>query len=176
MRPDPWQRTWRVGAPSTPDPDDAPLPCCLPASVPLLPRPAHPCPLLSSSMHGPTGHCPHPRVLPNLVAVCLAAIYSCYEEFINRSVPAAPRRACVGARHHLWMGPVWDSEAPGPRGGRLVPRPGQGGGVAAAGTASHMLANPVSSPVASPNVGMSLEEPTLGICAGSREAVASPWL
>ncbi|XP_055222728.1 C-Maf-inducing protein isoform X2 [Gorilla gorilla gorilla] len=37
------------------------------------------------SMHGPTGHCPHPRVLPNLVAVCLAAIYSCYEEFINRS-------------------------------------------------------------------------------------------
>uniref|UniRef100_A0A672LGQ7 C-Maf inducing protein n=1 Tax=Sinocyclocheilus grahami TaxID=75366 RepID=A0A672LGQ7_SINGR len=36
------------------------------------------------SMHGPTGQCPHPRVLPNLVAVCLAAIYSCYEEFINR--------------------------------------------------------------------------------------------
>uniref|UniRef100_A0A4W5JRE1 C-Maf-inducing protein n=1 Tax=Hucho hucho TaxID=62062 RepID=A0A4W5JRE1_9TELE len=27
--------------------------------------------------------CPHPRVLPNLVAVCLAAIYSCYEDFIN---------------------------------------------------------------------------------------------
>ncbi len=38
------------------------------------------------SMHGPTGQCPHPRVLPNLVAVCLAAIYSCYEEFINRCV------------------------------------------------------------------------------------------
>lgn len=36
------------------------------------------------SMHGLTGQCPHPRVLPNLVAVCLAAIYSCYEEFINR--------------------------------------------------------------------------------------------
>ncbi|XP_013876051.1 C-Maf-inducing protein [Austrofundulus limnaeus] len=35
------------------------------------------------SMHGLTGQCPHPRVLPNLVAVCLAAIYSCYEEFIN---------------------------------------------------------------------------------------------
>ncbi|XP_061334381.1 C-Maf-inducing protein-like isoform X3 [Pezoporus flaviventris] len=35
------------------------------------------------SMHGPTGQCPHPRVLPNIVAVCLAAIYSCYEEFIN---------------------------------------------------------------------------------------------
>ncbi|KAJ8281224.1 hypothetical protein GJAV_G00065000 [Gymnothorax javanicus] len=34
-------------------------------------------------MHGQTGQCPHPRVLPNLVAVCLAAIYSCYEEFIN---------------------------------------------------------------------------------------------
>lgn len=42
--------------------------------------------LLFFSMHGPTGQCPHPRVLPNLVAVCLAAIYSCYEEFINRSV------------------------------------------------------------------------------------------
>ncbi|XP_061138852.1 C-Maf-inducing protein isoform X1 [Syngnathus typhle] len=39
------------------------------------------------SMHGPTGQCPHPRVLPNLVAVCLAAIYSCYEEFINRWWP-----------------------------------------------------------------------------------------
>uniref|UniRef100_A0A8V5GSQ6 C-Maf-inducing protein PH domain-containing protein n=1 Tax=Melopsittacus undulatus TaxID=13146 RepID=A0A8V5GSQ6_MELUD len=35
------------------------------------------------SMHGPSGQCPHPRVLPNIVAVCLAAIYSCYEEFIN---------------------------------------------------------------------------------------------
>uniref|UniRef100_A0AAQ4P1Y9 C-Maf-inducing protein n=1 Tax=Gasterosteus aculeatus aculeatus TaxID=481459 RepID=A0AAQ4P1Y9_GASAC len=39
------------------------------------------------SMHGPTGQCPHPRVLPNLVAVCLAAIYSCYEEFINSHQP-----------------------------------------------------------------------------------------
>lgn len=48
-------------------------------------------------MHGPTGHCPHPRVLPNLVAVCLAAIYSCYEEFINRSVTTATRRAWAGA-------------------------------------------------------------------------------
>ncbi|RXN24739.1 C-Maf-inducing [Labeo rohita] len=38
------------------------------------------------SMHGPTGQCPHPRVLPNLVAVCLAAIYSCYEEFINSEI------------------------------------------------------------------------------------------
>ncbi|XP_077610296.1 C-Maf-inducing protein [Crocuta crocuta] len=38
---------------------------------------------VKNAMHGPTGHCPHPRVLPNLVAVCLAAIYSCYEEFIN---------------------------------------------------------------------------------------------
>lgn len=40
-------------------------------------------------MHGLPGQCPHPRVLPNLVAVCLAAIYSCYEEFINRSVSVA---------------------------------------------------------------------------------------
>ncbi|XP_064610749.1 LOW QUALITY PROTEIN: C-Maf-inducing protein-like [Liolophura sinensis] len=35
------------------------------------------------SMHGPASVCPHPRVLPNLVAVCLAAIYSCYEERKN---------------------------------------------------------------------------------------------
>jgi hypothetical protein len=55
--------------------------------------------LLSSSMHGPTGHCPHPRVLPNLVAVCLAAIYSCYEEFINRSALLGGAPPVVGTRH-----------------------------------------------------------------------------
>lgn len=38
---------------------------------------------LVKSMHGPSSHCPHPRVLPNLVAVCLAAIYNCYEERKN---------------------------------------------------------------------------------------------
>ncbi|ELT87321.1 hypothetical protein CAPTEDRAFT_168560 [Capitella teleta] len=32
------------------------------------------------SMHGISSTCPHPRVLPNLVAVCLAAIYQCYED------------------------------------------------------------------------------------------------
>ncbi|XP_052230363.1 C-Maf-inducing protein-like isoform X1 [Dreissena polymorpha] len=32
------------------------------------------------SMHGPASMCPHPRVLPNLVAVCLAAVYSLYED------------------------------------------------------------------------------------------------
>ena len=32
------------------------------------------------SMHGVVSTCPHPRVLPNLVAVCLAAIYNCYED------------------------------------------------------------------------------------------------
>ncbi|XP_050397029.1 C-Maf-inducing protein isoform X1 [Patella vulgata] len=32
------------------------------------------------SMHGPGSSCPHPRVLPNIVAVCLAAIYNCYED------------------------------------------------------------------------------------------------
>lgn len=62
-----------------------------------------PCPLLSSSMHGPTGHCPHPRVLPNLVAVCLAAIYSCYEEFINRSVTIATGK---GWGYHSRVGTV----------------------------------------------------------------------
>ncbi|XP_055890578.1 C-Maf-inducing protein-like [Biomphalaria glabrata] len=38
---------------------------------------------LVKSMHGPGSNCPHPRVLPNLVAVCLAAIYNCYEERKN---------------------------------------------------------------------------------------------
>lgn len=32
------------------------------------------------SVHGMCSTCPHPRVLPNLIAVCLAAIYNCYEE------------------------------------------------------------------------------------------------
>lgn len=56
--------------------------------------------VLFFSMHGPTGQCPHPRVLPNLVAVCLAAIYSCYEEFINRSVsiPSWPCVTCFQTR------------------------------------------------------------------------------
>ncbi|CAG5134460.1 unnamed protein product, partial [Candidula unifasciata] len=40
---------------------------------------------LVKSMHGPASSCPHPRVLPNMVAVCLAAIYSCYEERKNSS-------------------------------------------------------------------------------------------
>jgi hypothetical protein len=30
--------------------------------------------------HGVTSSCPHPRVLPNLVAVCLSAVYNCYED------------------------------------------------------------------------------------------------
>ncbi|CAE1277433.1 C-Maf-inducing protein [Acanthosepion pharaonis] len=41
------------------------------------------------NMHGQSSTCPHPRVLPNLVAVCLASIYSCYEEkkkgFLNNA-------------------------------------------------------------------------------------------
>ncbi|XP_029653026.1 C-Maf-inducing protein isoform X1 [Octopus sinensis] len=32
------------------------------------------------NMHGQSSTCPHPRVLPNLIAVCLASIYSCYDE------------------------------------------------------------------------------------------------
>lgn len=38
------------------------------------------CMVLSCSVHGPGSGCPHPRVLPNLVAVCLAAIFSNFEE------------------------------------------------------------------------------------------------
>lgn len=32
------------------------------------------------SVHGIGSQCPHPRVLPNLVAVCLSTIYSYYED------------------------------------------------------------------------------------------------
>lgn len=32
-----------------------------------------------NSAHGEGSACPHPRVLPNLVAVCLAAVFSIYE-------------------------------------------------------------------------------------------------
>lgn len=65
--------------------------------------------VLFFSMHGPTGQCPHPRVLPNLVAVCLAAIYSCYEEFINRSVwiPSLTTRYSLPNSWHLSTGWVW---------------------------------------------------------------------
>jgi len=35
------------------------------------------------SMHGQASNCPHPRVLPNLVAVCLSAMYNIYEERKN---------------------------------------------------------------------------------------------
>ncbi|XP_025115015.1 C-Maf-inducing protein-like isoform X2 [Pomacea canaliculata] len=35
------------------------------------------------NMHGPASSCPHPRVLPNLVAVCLAAVYNLYEDKKN---------------------------------------------------------------------------------------------
>lgn len=68
------------------------------------------------SMHGPTGQCPHPRVLPNLVAVCLAAIYSCYEEFINRSVIHTHTHTqkqwwdCVSMQATLSVG--WGAPAP----------------------------------------------------------------
>ena len=111
-----------LGPPSPPPPP--PPPCVgIPAAAA-----SSPCPLLSSSMHGPTGHCPHPRVLPNLVAVCLAAIYSCYEEFINRSV-ATTRRACRGggARFHPRMGTLKGRVAR--EGGLYLTRPGTWGGV-----------------------------------------------
>ncbi|XP_063221061.1 C-Maf-inducing protein-like isoform X2 [Bacillus rossius redtenbacheri] len=33
-----------------------------------------------ASAHGPVSGCPHPRVLPNLVSVCLASVFSNFEE------------------------------------------------------------------------------------------------
>lgn len=84
--------------------------------------------LLFSSMHGPTGHCPHPRVLPNLVAVCLAAIYSCYEEFINRSVPSASG------------GPGWGTLSPGAE--VCTQLAGREWGVASTGAAPSASAKP----------------------------------
>lgn len=35
------------------------------------------------SMHSPASQCPFPRVLPNFVSVCLAAIHSCFEQRIT---------------------------------------------------------------------------------------------
>ena len=32
------------------------------------------------SMHSPSSQCPFPRVLPNFVSVCLAAIHGCFEQ------------------------------------------------------------------------------------------------
>ncbi|GIY85374.1 c-Maf-inducing protein [Caerostris extrusa] len=39
-----------------------------------------------NSIHGVSSGCPHPRVLPNLVSVCLAAVYALYEEKRNWTV------------------------------------------------------------------------------------------
>ncbi|XP_017767648.1 PREDICTED: C-Maf-inducing protein-like isoform X2 [Eufriesea mexicana] len=39
-----------------------------------------------ASVHGPGSDCPHPRVLPNLISVCVAAIFHRFE-VANRSVP-----------------------------------------------------------------------------------------
>ncbi|KOC64130.1 C-Maf-inducing protein [Habropoda laboriosa] len=39
-----------------------------------------------ASVHGPGSDCPHPRVLPNLVSVCVAAIFHRFE-VANRSLP-----------------------------------------------------------------------------------------
>ena len=35
--------------------------------------------IVFSSMHGPASSCPHPRVMSNLVSVCLAAIFAIFE-------------------------------------------------------------------------------------------------
>ncbi|XP_076639890.1 C-Maf-inducing protein [Colletes latitarsis] len=40
-----------------------------------------------ASVHGPGSDCPHPRVLPNLVSVCVAAIFHRFE-MARRSIPA----------------------------------------------------------------------------------------
>ncbi|XP_054720950.1 C-Maf-inducing protein-like [Uloborus diversus] len=37
------------------------------------------------NIHGVSSTCPHPRVLPNLVSICLAAVYSLYEEKRNQT-------------------------------------------------------------------------------------------
>ena len=46
------------------------------------------------SIHGPMSQCPHPRILNNLVAVCLSAIYQCFssESDENRCGARGPRR------------------------------------------------------------------------------------
>ena len=117
-------------------------------------------PLLFSSMHGPTGHCPHPRVLPNLVAVCLAAIYSCYEEFINRSVPSASG------------GHGWDTLSPGM--GACALLAGRESGVASRGAAPSAPANPHARWCRGPDPGCDRKSRRRSISAGA--ARPSCWL
>ena len=50
-------------------------------------------------MHGPALVCPHPRVLPNLVAVCLAAVYSSFED--KKSV-MQNNTLCQSFDHQEW--------------------------------------------------------------------------
>ena len=36
--------------------------------------------LFTASVHSPGAACPHPRVLPNLVAVVLSSVYSTFDQ------------------------------------------------------------------------------------------------
>ncbi|ESN93743.1 hypothetical protein HELRODRAFT_88288, partial [Helobdella robusta] len=47
------------------------------------------------SLHGPSTTCPHPRVLPNLVAVCFSTVFSYYEDRKKRLLMCMCVCACV---------------------------------------------------------------------------------
>ncbi|XP_076750099.1 C-Maf-inducing protein [Xylocopa sonorina] len=49
-----------------------------------------------ASVHGPGSDCPHPRILPNLVSVCVAAIFHRFE-VANRSLPENDKSATLPA-------------------------------------------------------------------------------
>lgn len=45
--------------------------------------------ILFFSIHGPASSCPHPRVMSNLVSVCLAAMFKLFEKQLNKSPSVA---------------------------------------------------------------------------------------
>lgn len=48
-------------------------------------------------IHGPSSHCPHPRVLPNMVAVNLAAVFSHFEEIKEKRFEWENKKRCPEA-------------------------------------------------------------------------------
>uniref|UniRef100_T1J4Y4 C-Maf-inducing protein PH domain-containing protein n=1 Tax=Strigamia maritima TaxID=126957 RepID=T1J4Y4_STRMM len=53
----------------------------------------------AATMHGSSSTCPHPRVLPNLVSVCLAAIYAIFENKKSSTVDSLNEANCILLNH-----------------------------------------------------------------------------
>ncbi|XP_076825713.1 C-Maf-inducing protein-like isoform X1 [Clavelina lepadiformis] len=58
------------------------------------------------SVHGPLSQCPHPRILNNLVAVCLSAIYQCF------STEGASGEKFIALKHKRTKTPVATAVSP----------------------------------------------------------------